>query len=187
MEKDNLENLFENLKNEFDIEAPKTGHEHRFLTKIKRNQSTIVKLNSSKSGFWKPLIAIAASLVLCLSIISIVQQKQEIKDLASVSPELSKTQDFFTTTINKELETINSKRSAETDIIIKDALKRVNELDKEYESLKIDLTESGDDKRVIFAMITNFQNRIELLQNVLKLIEEVEHLNQNKDENQITI
>ncbi len=35
MSKDNLDKLFENLKNEFDIEIPNLGHQQRFLDKLK--------------------------------------------------------------------------------------------------------------------------------------------------------
>jgi hypothetical protein len=100
---------------------------------------------------------------------------------------LSETQAFFTTAIIQEIATLNNERSPKTETIINDALNQVNILEKEYESLKIDLTESGDDKRVIYAMISNFQNRIDVLQNVLKQIEEVKQLNKNNNENNTTI
>jgi hypothetical protein len=132
-------------------------------------------------------MAIAASLILGISIFAIVQQGPEAKDLASISPELSETQDFFTTAIALELASLNSERTPETETIVADALKRIDLLEKAYEKLKIDLNESGDDKRVIYAMISNFQSRIDLLQNVLKQIEEVKQLNQNSNENKITI
>lgn len=187
MEKDNIEILFENFKNKFDIEEPNSGHKQRFLSKLKAEKTGVVKLNPSKSNFWKPLLAIAASLVLLLAITTIFLQKPEVKDLASISPELSDTQDYFTTLINNELVSLNNERTPKTETIIKDALFQINLLEKEYDKLKIDLTESGDDKRVIYAMISNFQNRIDLLQNVLKQIEKVKQLNNNNNENNITI
>ena len=187
MEKNNLEHLFETLKNEFDVEEPNAGHELRFLSKLKGEETKVIKLKTSRFSFWKPLTAIAAALVIGLSIFTLVQQKSEVSDLASVSPELSKTQEFFTTAIAKELSTLNSERSPETEQIINDALKRIDQLEKDYEKLKIDLTESGDDKRVIYAMISNFQNRIDLLQSVMAQIEEVKQLKQNNNETKTTI
>ena len=187
MEKDKLYTLFENFKDEFDVENPNEGHELRFLAKLKGDKSKTVKLKFTKSSFWKPLLAVAASVILCVSILTVIQKKSEVYDLASVSPELSKTQEFFTTVINQELASLNNERNPETESIVNDALNRINLLEKEYEKLKIDLTESGDDKRVIYAMISNFQNRIDLLQNVLKQIEEVKQLNTNYNENKVTI
>lgn len=187
MEKNNLETLFESLKNEFDTDNPKSGHEDRFLAKLKGQDTKVVELKPTRSNFWKPFMAVAASVVLCFSIFMVMQQEPEVKDLASISPELSETQDFFTTAIAQELATLNGERTPETESIIKDALNRIDLLEKEYANLRVDLTESGDDKRVIYAMISNFQNRIDLLQNVLKQIEEVKQLNQNNNENKITI
>jgi len=187
MKKNTLENLFEDLKNEFDVEVPKDGHELRFLSKLKGEQTKVVKLRPSKLRSWKPYIAVAASVILCLSIFLVTQRAPEIKDLANVSPEMSETQEFFTTVLNQELVTLNNERSPETETMINDAMKRIDFLEKEYESLRADLTESGDDKRVIYAMITNFQNRIELLQNVLNQIEQVKQLKQNNNESEVTI
>ena len=187
MKKDSLETLFENLKNEFDIESPNVGHEQRFLSKLKGEETKVYVLKPTKPSFWKPLLAVAASLILGLSIFAIVERQPEAKDLASVSPELSETQKFFTTAIRQEMASLNSERTPETDKIINDALARIDLLEKAYAKLKVDLAESGDDKRVIYAMISNFQDRIELLQNVLKQIEEVKQLNQNNNESNTTI
>ena len=187
MERDNLKQLFDNLNGEFDIENPNLGHELRFLAKLKGDESKTVKLKYTKSNFWKPFMAVAASVILCVSILTFVQKKPEVYDLANVSPELSKTQEFFTTAISQELASLNNERNPETEAIINDALKRIDLLEQEYEKLKIDLTESGEDKRVIYAMISNFQNRIDLLQSVMKQIEEVKQLNTNYNENNVTI
>ncbi|OUR91051.1 hypothetical protein A9Q87_11280 [Flavobacteriales bacterium 34_180_T64] len=187
MKKTTIDNLFEDLNNTFDIEVPNLGHQNRFLDKLNNQDQTVVKNNVVKINYWKPLMAIAASIVICVSLFTITQLEPEIKDLASVSPELAETQDFFTATIAKELATLNSERSPETSVLIDDAMKQLNILETEYKSLKVDLTESGDDKRVIYAMISNFQTRIEILQNVLINIEDVKQFKQNKNEDTITI
>jgi septum formation inhibitor-activating ATPase MinD len=65
---------------------------------------------------------------------------------------------------------------------VDDALKQVAILENKYVGLKKDLVQSGNDKRVIYAMISNFQNRINLLQQVIKKIEEIKNLKINRDE-----
>lgn len=62
---------------------------------------------------------------------------------------------------------------------------KISNLEEEYQQLKLDLVESGNDKRVIYAMIANFQNRIDLLEQVVSIVEEVKTLKTN--ENEITI
>ncbi|MFH4965643.1 hypothetical protein V8G69_11625 [Gaetbulibacter sp. M235] len=187
MKKDNIDNLFEELRSEFDFENPSLGHQERFLSKLKNQNSETVQKASSQSNFWKPFLSIAASLLIWFSIITLLKPSGEIKDLASVSPEMTQTQNFFTSAISEELAKLNIERTPETEVLINDALKQMKILEKEYESLKIDLTESGDDKRVIYAMITNFQTRINILKNVLETIENVKQLKQNNNENSITI
>ena len=77
-------------------------------------------------------------------------------------------------TVNK----LNQERTPETKALIDDALKQLKTLESDYENLKKDLTKSGDDKRVIYAMINNFQNRINVLQTVLEQIESIKQLKQ---------
>ena len=186
MKKNTIDTLFDSLADEFDVETPNIGHENRFMSKLQNQNPSLVKSTSPRK-YWKPLLAVAASVLLCISLFTVSQQEPELKDLASVSPELSETQDFFMATIAQEMETLNSERTPETKVLIEDALAQLNHLENEYELLKTDLSESGDDKRVIYAMISNFQNRIEVLQNVLQHIEDVKQFKQNQNEDTITI
>ena len=190
MKQNNLKTLFENLRDDFDIENPNMGHEQRFLTKLKNvdNETLTYDLDSTpKRNWWKPLMGIAASIALIVSVFIGTQQEPEIKDLASVSEEMTETQNFFTAAIAEELNKLEGERTPETEALVTDAMKQMTILENEYETLKTDLTESGDDQRVIYAMITNFQNRIELLQTVLENIENVKQLKQESNENSITI
>ena len=100
MEKDNIDTLFGRLENEFDIDMPNSGHQNRFLEKLNQQNTIAVNSTQQESSYWKPFLAVAASLVLCFSIFTFMQQQEpDLKDLANVSPELSKTQDFFTLAI----------------------------------------------------------------------------------------
>ena len=190
MKQDNLDKLFSSLRDDLDYEVPNLGHQGRFLEKLQmqnQEQSTIIVQPGVKRSYWQNAMAIAASIIVALGLFTVFLQNPEAKDLASVSPELSETQSFFTAAIEQELATLKNERSPETEKLIDDALKQMEILEKEYESLKIDLTKSGDDKRVIYAMISNFQSRIDLLSDVLENIKQVKQLKQNYNENQVTI
>lgn len=181
MKDEELYSLF--TTEEFDIEEPRTGHEERFLTKLKEEaqQKEIPKDNFR--SFWSPWLAIAASLVFIIIIAgSFFSTKAYNKstDLAAISPEMKETQEFYSTAIKAELEKVNLAKSPETEIIVNDALKQLERLDTEYKKLKQDLSSSGKDKRVIFAMVSNLQQRIDLLNNVSTQIEEIKEL-KNKD------
>lgn len=187
MKKDKIDNLFETLHSEFDFENPNIGHQQRFLSKLKNQTSETLIITSSKSNYWKPFLSIAASIVLLISVFTMLKPAEQVKDLASVSTEMYKTQNFFTSTISEELLKLNDERSPDTEVLIKDAMNQMKILEKEYESLKIDLTKSGDDKRVIYAMISNFQTRINILKNVMETIENVKQSKQQNNENSTTI
>jgi uncharacterized protein YeeX (DUF496 family) len=189
MKEDNLKSLFEGLKDDFDIENPDLGHQQRFLAKIQGQDQRLVNDTSIpfRRNLWKPFIGIAASIALLVSVFIVTQQNPRVMDLASVSPEMSETQNFFTVAIAEQLNKLEREQSPETETLIKDAMAQMHLLETEYEALKLDLTESGDDNRVIYAMISNFQNRIALLQSVLENIEIVKQLKQDTNENSITI
>jgi hypothetical protein len=187
MNENSINNLFENLKEDFNIEDPKLGHQQRFLSKLNNQNETIIETPKSVRQLWRPLIGVAASLVLLISVFIGIQQNSNSSDLASVSTEMATTQDFFTNVITSELEKLNSEESPEFQDLIVDALFQIKILEENYEQLKVDLTDSGNDKRVIFAMINNFQNRIDLLQNVVEQIDNLKQLNNTQNENSTTI
>ncbi|WP_299113782.1 hypothetical protein [uncultured Winogradskyella sp.] len=187
MQKDTIDELFDNLKGEFDINEPDQGHKNRFLEKLNANDVAIIQ-PEKKSGFnWKPFLAIAASLVICFSVITKVNSQPEVMDLASVSPEMAETQDFFTATIENELRKLNNESSPLTEKIVTDALQQIASLEQDYNQLKIDLTENGNDQRIIYAMISNFQNRIDILNIVIEEIEKIKQLINNNDDTKNTI
>lgn len=184
MKQDNLDDLFKKLENDFDFQEPTENHTARFLQKLKNQKEK----NENKSGFnWKPFLSIAASIILFVSLFVVTTDETKAADLASVSPEMQQTQDFFTLTISEELKKLNAEKNPETEHLIADALAQIQQLEYDYQNLKIDLSESGEDKRVIHAMITNFQNRIDILNTVLEQIENIKQLKNNPNENSITL
>lgn len=186
MKDEELNNLF--LIEEFDIEEPNTGHEERFLQKLKQETPYNKKSKGGFRNLWTPWLSIAASIVFIVIIAGSFLTNNSYKkstDLAAISPEMKETQEFYSTAIKVELEKVNLAKSPETEIIVNDALKQLERLDSEYGQLKKDLSKSGKDKRVIFAMVSNLQQRIDLLNNVLTQIEEIKELKNNDHESTI--
>lgn len=188
MKDDKLHQLFEKHQNDFDVETPSYGHKNRFLEKLNAQRNELIfGENEPKKNLWKPFIGIAASLLLCATVAFSFNNTNTAKELAQVSPEMAKTQSFFTSVITEELDKVNSERTLETEAIIQDALKRMKTLENQYDLLKTDLNESGNDNRVIHAMIENFGNRINVLQTVLEKIETIKTFKQKNNETSITI
>ena len=185
MKTDNdLKDLFEGL--DFDIAEPSAEHEERFREKLKKQQPQ--KRRASHNGLinlWMPGLAIAASFLVAFLLFqgNFANPFSQQQELANVSPEMKQTQDFYSSVIKRELAALEDEKSPETEAVITDALKQLEILESDYEKLEKDLGKSGQDKRVIYAMITNFQKRIELLQTVLEKVETINTLNNNSHEN----
>ena len=135
---DTIEQLFKNLDHQFDVETPTLGHQQRFMDKLNASK-TDLKVTSNKSSYWKPLLAVAASIALILTITFNLKPDTADKDLASISPELAETQSFFASTITFELNKLNTEKSPETEQLVNDALLRLGQLEKEYKTSKIKL------------------------------------------------
>lgn len=178
MKKDDIEQLFNRLGDQFDTEQPRKNHKDTFLEKLQDMQTTPeqkVEVPVRKLNWIKPLL-IAASLLLLFGVIFTTNTANQTIELADVSPEMEQTQEFFTQAIAKELYTIQQEVTPETQLIVDNALDQMKNLESQYEGLKEDLQESGQDKRVIYAMIDNFQNRINLLEQVLEHINTIKNL-----------
>ncbi|MDD3723035.1 MAG: hypothetical protein PHW92_11250 [Lutibacter sp.] len=167
---DNLENIFKELENQFDIEEPTIGHFKRFEEKLHKGKKPNILFK-----LW-PFIAVAASVVLFFGIWIGSSFSNSGMELAKVSSEMGETQNYFVATIEKELASVEKMRNPDTEKIINDGLMQLNKLEKQYQVLTLELKESTKDKRIIYAMISNFQQRIEILQNLLTQIEDVKQL-----------
>jgi len=165
--KDPLENIFKDKKGEFDFAEPNIGHFDRFEAKLKGEKSTLI----TKRTPWHWLV-VAASVLLLFGFWLGKQNSPKGYDLADVSPKMEETQNFYLASIHKEIQEIKSQQNPENQKIIEDTFDQLKILEISYQKLTIELKESSEDKRVIYAMITNFQKRLEVLQNLMLQLEE---------------
>ncbi len=179
--KDKLEQQFKELEGQFDTEEPKLGHFDRFEVKLARQVTQQPKWNPNT---WKWL-AVAASIALLFTLgLGNYSTKQGL-ELADVSPKMEETQNFFTSTIQQEIKNINLKGNEDNQQIIDDAFIQLNKLEENYKKLTVELDDSNKDKRIIYAMIANFQQRIEVLQSLLQQLEELQQLKNNVNDEKI--
>ncbi|WP_456462754.1 hypothetical protein [Lutibacter sp.] len=169
--KDQLDEIVKHFENKFDIEEPTIGHFNRFKSKLNN-----AEIPNKKFRFKSSSIAIAASIVLLIGVWIGAAFSNTRMELASISPEMEETQSYFLTTIKNELETIENKRNSDTEQLINDSLSQLKKLEKQYNTLTLELKESTEDKRIIYAMISNFQQRINVLQNLLIQIDIIKQL-----------
>ncbi|MEE9408894.1 MAG: hypothetical protein V3V28_12555 [Polaribacter sp.] len=169
---DKLQHFFS--ENDFDLKEPHAGHLDRFERKLNTPKK-------AKRTSWKWMSA-AASVVLVLGFwLGSSHQKSQL-DLADVSPKMEEVQSYFVSTINQELKTLEKNRSLDTETIIENALDELEELEDNYKIFVKDLTKNGHQKRIISAMIKNYQRRLDILENTLKQIEQIKNPNIIKNE-----
>jgi len=165
---DNFENIFKEKSKEFDFAEPNIGHFDRFEARLKK-QNIHGKQSVKTQWYW---LAIAASILLFFGYWLGNNNTDKGLELADVSPKMEETQNFYATTIRKEIEQIQGQKTSENQVIIDDAFAQLKILEINYQKLTIALKESNEDKRIIFAMISNYQKRLEVLHNLLDLLED---------------
>jgi len=144
------------------------NHQDRFLKKLDVKFPEKQKTNFN----W---IKIAASIVVLLGsgfgaynyfqpekpIEFVTANPVETKTLGDISPGLKKVEDYYLASINLELSKMEY--TPETKDIFDGYLLQLNELDKEYQRLSIELTESGPSELTVNALIDNLKFRLNLL------------------------
>lgn len=171
-ENDNLDQLFNKFEDQWDIQEMNSDHQVDFLNKLNKKQS--------KRKYWF-VTAVAASIVLMLGI-SVFYKNDKPKEFKFASNETKRTDSIFNILIDNELVKLKEKSSPENEQIINDALKQMKVFDADYAKIIKELQKNGENKQIIYAMISNLQTRISFLQTVLKRIEENENLKNTSDE-----
>ena len=179
MKKEPIEQLFNRVGGELDTAAPSAGHKASFLAKLEAREIKLpIKEETTIIKWLRPLLIAASVLLIAGLSFNQLTATAASRELADVSPEMQQTQDFFTQTIERELFDIKENTTPKNQAMVLDAIKRLDLLEAEYDNLKDALSESGEDKRVIYAMIDNFQNRIDLLQDVVEQMDAIKQLNE---------
>ncbi len=154
-------------ENDFDFQEPHSNHLERFERKLNKE-------SQQQKFSWK-WFSVAASVVLIFGFwLGSTHQKKQL-ELADISPKMEEVQNYFVTTINKELKNVEQNRSLDTETIIEQGLNQLEDLEEEYIVFLTDLNKNGNQTKIISAMIKNYQQRLEVLQNVLDQIEQIKN------------
>lgn len=170
--KDNIELI--------DVETPNFNHRKKFIDKLSK-QNEVKK--TSKIKWWYS--GAAAILLLSLGLMFFM-------DNTSIEPKLTETATnlpeevinatfHFEGLVKRELEKIELERNQDTNEIIDEAFKQLKVLETEQQNLQERL-KSHYDKRLVKALISNFQYRIQLLENVMQQIELTKEINTQQNE-----
>ncbi|MEM8927341.1 MAG: hypothetical protein AAGC45_04000 [Bacteroidota bacterium] len=123
--------------------------------------------------FWKrPALRIAASVVLLLGIagfIGLFIYGGDVTDTQYVSKELLDIDQHYQVLVSYQVELVKS--SPHLNALDKEEfLSFMDELDAEYEALRAEMHSNLDNERVLEAIVANYKKRIELIENLLRQI-----------------
>jgi DNA-directed RNA polymerase beta' subunit len=164
--KNNLENYF--LETDFDFQEPNSGHFERFENKLKDSKK-------SDKISWKWL-SLAASVLLLIGFwFGKTHQKNSI-DLADISPKMEEVQGYFVSTIHQKIKQLEKNKNPENEKFIKETLQQLESLEVEYQQLLKELNKQGNQEKIINFIIINYQLRLEILENMLKKINQIKNL-----------
>lgn len=190
MEKDKFKDFIQENHEEFDTLEPSADAWKGIESVVQKNRS---RFDS------KVLLRIAASLFFVLGAAWIALQigtipKDEVAQeetdpsentyeyaFSGISEELAEVEHFYVSEVaQKESELSNYK-------VDEDLMAEVSLLNEEFEQLKIEMGRSADPMKVVEAMISNYQLRIEILQQILDQIEreKEKNLQNGKDESYV--
>ncbi|OUR95544.1 hypothetical protein A9Q87_00040 [Flavobacteriales bacterium 34_180_T64] len=181
-----IRKLFENEQKVSNQKMP-DQHEARFLSKLEK----AMPVTSIKKRF--SIMQLAASVVILIGLsfgaskyfetpeIEPVKGEEvaaNIKTLGDISPDFKKVEDYYLANINLELSKV--KLTSENKELFDSYVQRLEELNKEYDRLSVELTESGPNELTVSALIDNLKFRLNLL---YRLKEQLKDLN-DSDSNQ---
>lgn len=150
-------------KTDFDIKSPHAGHFERFQKKLNSKKT-------SKSVSWK-WMSVAASIILFIGFWIGSNANKAPYELADVSPKMQEVQHYFVAAIHQELKEVEASRSLETEAVIEHALEELENLEETFQVFVKDLKNKANQKRIIAAMIDNYQQRLQILENVMQQID----------------
>ena len=168
-----LKKFFEQNKEAFnDLELPK-GHEERFLKKLKKKDSSLglkVWYGVAASFIFLAMLSFFAKDVIFQS--DIMSGQSQVVTLSDISSKYQEVEAFYQAGIDEkiaEIDELNCKVDSEQKMMIS---KELEQLNGSYENLQAELKINMNDERIINAMITNYQNRIHFLEQVITQIKQ---------------
>jgi len=183
-----IRELFKNDK--ITNERMPENHHERFLEKL---DEALPEAKQSKFSWMHIAASVVVLLGLSFGVFKYIQPQvsgntQEIantqtvdtKSLGDISPGLKKVEDYYLASINSELSKMTY--TPETKELFDGYLIQLNELDKEYQKLSLELTESGPSELTVNALIDNLKLRLNLLYRLRSQLQEFNTSDAHADE-----
>lgn len=175
----------------------------RFEKHIKENREVFDEFKADKAKLWvnielaldtpnpkpkviklwkSPIFKIAASIVIAFGIFISINKLSinTNSQISSANQELSDINMHYQELVAYQVNLVNksTKLSSKEK---KEFLSFLDDLDKEYELLKVELNKNIDSELILEAIVTNYKKRIELIENLLKQINSSEKVDESNE------
>ncbi len=158
-------------------------HEKRFLAKLQKGKKKNVpevrfrSLTSSpddRMRLWrKRLFKVAVAVFLFIGSVGLFKMLNRDNDrqLARLAAEIAEVENFYMVKCEKELTHFRTYYGSNSPI---DIAKELEELEEEYKKLKEEMIKEPGNKRIMAALVENLQLRLQLLEQINRLMEKEE-------------
>ena len=179
---DKLEEFMQSNQEGFDLSEPSEGHFDRFEAKLGEAEA-------KKPFNWGNLLKVAAvfafvlgSGILLVNDDSSTANASDGLDLKDISPELAEVESFYVDQIDNATEELAPIKALDKEGYSENITTQLELLEEDYNQLKLELKENYGDERLINSMITNYQLRLQIIQQYLTQIK-LNHTNNPEDDN----
>ncbi len=171
-----LEQNIRDRREQFDAFEPSGGHMDRFRKKLYPEHASVY----ARIPYWVKIAAIL--LLVAVSSVLIYEQAQRYyisrqQPLEEIIPgEYQDAQFYYTSLIKKKYTEINSLDISDPEGK-KILLNELKEMDQLFQSLLKDLQTNPSDERVLSAMISHYQTKLEVMGQIIQQLENVNKIN----------
>jgi len=175
---DNIEKLISNNLEALGNDIPPEGHLERFEMKLKRG-------SYRRSNYWIGFLSgIAAVLIIGFFFFNQKKQENSPMTLSNVSKQYAEVEFFYTSTINNQTHKLIdlTNNMGKDDPSLEAITKELKEYDLTFRQISVELKASPNDERVISAMISYYQTKLEIINRILNELQN-KQLKSNSHEN----
>ena len=171
-----LEKHIRDQRNQLDSDAPREGHEQRFLQKL--DSRSVRRVN------FRHVLQIAASIAIILaSAVVIIRTDKSGSKIAEqeIPASIMEADQYYTTQVNQRYDQIrqfNFDNSEEKAVL----LEELQDLDAYHQQLMSDLEANPGDDRVINALIRHYQIKLDVMDQIIYQLNQFNTQTENKNE-----
>jgi len=176
---DNLETQIRSRQGAFDSFEPPEGHLDRFAGKLHPGRMRFLHRIPYAVKVAAVICLVAASSIWIYEQVNQIHVKRDMANQDGITKELAEIKYYYTSLIDEKYKAIDSFTSNDPEqnrILINE----LEQMDNMFKYLQVDLQVNPTDERIINAMISHYELKLEVMGQILSQLEKVQQTNKNK-------